>query len=110
MAATITVEEAAAAEPAPPEPAAEEATVTMLDFSYEPIELEVTVGTTVIWDNAGEVQHSATADDGSFDTGLFDPGQQASVTFDTAGTFPYYCTLHGTAGGVGMAGTVVVEP
>jgi plastocyanin len=110
MAATITVEEAAAAEPAPPEPAAEEVTVTMLDFSYEPIELEVTVGTTVIWDNAGEVQHSATADDGSFDTGVFDPGQQASVTFDTAGTFPYYCTLHGTAGGVGMAGTVVVEP
>lgn len=109
MAATITVVgDTADTEPEPP---SEEVVVEMLDFSYEPIELEVTVGTTVTWENVGEFQHSATADDGSFDTGLFDAGGSGSVTFDTAGTFPYYCSLHGSAGGNGMAGTVtVVEP
>jgi plastocyanin len=108
MAATITVvEDGAAAPPAP----TEEVVVDMVDFTYEPIELEVTTGTTVTWDNTGQFQHSATADDGSFDTGLFDGGDSASITFDTAGTFPYYCSLHGSAGGNGMAGTVtVVEP
>lgn len=90
------------------EPPAEEATVQALDFSFDASVITVEAGTTVTWNNAGNVQHSATADDGSFDTGLFDPGASGSFTFDTVGSFPYYCILHGTAGGVGMAGQVHV--
>jgi plastocyanin len=131
MAAQITVVEAGAAppeaeepteeqpppelteEPPPPEPTAappepEEVSVDMLDFSFEPLELTVAPGTTVTWINQGEFEHSATADDATWDTGLYGSGGQASITFDTPGTFSYYCVLHGTPGGNGMSGTVVV--
>ncbi|MEW5985503.1 MAG: plastocyanin/azurin family copper-binding protein [Chloroflexota bacterium] len=118
MAATLTVEGDAGPLPtAPPapteaptaEPAPAPVTVNMLDFTYDPLQLTVPAGTTVTWVNAGQFEHSATADDGSFDTGLFAAGGQASVTFTTPGTFAYYCILHGTAGGVGMAATITVE-
>jgi plastocyanin/uncharacterized membrane protein YozB (DUF420 family) len=131
MAAQITVVEAGAAppeaeepteeqpppepteEPPPPEPTAappepEEVSVDMLDFSFVPLELTVAPGTTVTWINQGEFEHSATADDATWDTGLYGSGGQASITFDTPGTFSYYCVLHGTPGGNGMSGTVVV--
>ena len=52
-----------------------------------------------------------TADDGSFDSGLFGQGETFSHTFSTPGTYPYYCIPHGGPGGAGMAGVVVVtEP
>ena len=81
----------------------------MLDFEFVEKTLTIPAGTTVTWVNVGVVQHSATADDASWDTGLYDGGGQASITFDTPGTYPYYCVLHGTAGGNGMAGTIIVE-
>ncbi len=84
-------------------------TVTMKDFEFVPKEITVAVGTTVTWTNAGTKKHSATADDGSFDTGLFEPGQSKSVKFDKAGTFPYYCQLHGDKGGTAMSGVITVK-
>jgi plastocyanin len=80
----------------------------MVDFTYEPLEITVAPGATVTWINQGEFEHSATADDGSWDTGVYGSDSQASITFDTPGTYPYYCLLHGTAGGNGMSGTVIV--
>lgn len=123
MAATITIEgegvpaptalpaptEAPTAEPPTAEPAPAPVTVNMLDFTYDPLQLTVPAGTTVTWVNAGQFEHSATADDGSFDTGLFAAGGQASITFDTPGTFVYYCLLHGAPGGLGMSATITVE-
>ena len=43
-------------------------------------------------------------DDGSFDTGSIANGASDSVTFDTAGTFAYICSIHPQ-----MTGSVVVE-
>jgi plastocyanin len=57
----------------------------------------------------GEEQHTITADDGSFDSGILNPGDTFSLTFDTPGTSAYYCQIHGGPGGVGMAGTIVVN-
>jgi plastocyanin len=91
---------------APPEP--EEVSVNMLDFTYEPLDITVSSGSTITWINAGEFEHSATADDGTWDTGVYGSGDQASIIFDTPGTYQYYCTLHGTPGGNGMSGTVTV--
>lgn len=91
------------------EAAPAEVTVEMLDFEFVEKTLTIPAGTTVTWVNVGAVQHSATADDASWDTGLYGAGGQASITFDTPGTYPYYCVLHGTAGGNGMAGTIIVE-
>ena len=73
------------------------------DFDFAPPTVEVAAGSSVTWTNQGQAPHTATADDGSFDTGQLDPGQSATVTFDTPGTFAYHCAIHPN-----MQGTVVV--
>lgn len=96
--------------PPPPPPAPAAVTVSMKDFEFVPKEIRVKVGTTITWTNDGAKPHSATAVDKSFDTAIFQPGESKSATFNTPGTFAYYCQLHGTPDGQsGMVGTVVVE-
>ncbi|HEX2865311.1 MAG TPA: cupredoxin family copper-binding protein [Deinococcales bacterium] len=68
--------------------------VTMQDFNFSPANLTVAVGTTVTFTNQGSASHSATANDGSFDTGVLASGKSASVTFTKAGTFAYHCVIH----------------
>ncbi|MEZ4831205.1 MAG: hypothetical protein R2873_04235 [Caldilineaceae bacterium] len=75
-------------------------------FSPDPI--EINVGDTVTWRRIEGV-HSVTADDGSFEQPAGADWITFSHTFTTAGEFAYYCTLHGTPGGGGMAGTVIVR-
>ncbi len=99
----------AAPQAAPPAPAPATLAISMRDFEFGPKELTIKTGTTVIWKNDGAKKHSATAADGSFDTGLFGTGESKSVTFDKPGTFAYYCQLHGTPDGNGMVGTLVVQ-
>jgi plastocyanin len=79
------------------------AEVAIVDFAFDPAELSVAAGTTVTWTNRDTVPHTATGDDGSFDTGTLDPGASASHTFATAGTFAYFCAFHPN-----MTGTVIV--
>ena len=100
---------AAVPSPAPtPQPAAAAAPtivdVTALDNIFEPPYLEVRAGTTVRWLNRGQDDHDVVADDGSFVSPVFKPGQTYEFTFTGAGTFPYLCDLH-----EGMTGTVVVR-
>ncbi|MBK9710855.1 MAG: cupredoxin domain-containing protein [Kouleothrix sp.] len=112
MSGVIKVGDGGANPPAPaaaPPPAAA-AAVSMKDFEFTPKEIKVKVGTTITWKNDGSKPHSATAVDKSFDTAIFQPGESKSVTFSKAGSFAYYCQLHGTPDGNGMIGTVVVEP
>jgi plastocyanin len=68
--------------------------VTIRDFSFGPASVTVEVGESVTWNNSGPSTHSATAGDGSFDTGLLARGESGSATFDEAGTFSYICTPH----------------
>ena len=68
-------------------------------------ELRVRVGTSVRWVNEDQVQHSVTAEDGSFDSGLIEPGQSFQRVFDRPGTYSYHCTPHPF-----MRGRVIVEP
>ncbi len=93
------------------EPGANPETVTieMADLAYQPGDITVPAGATVTWVNKDTELHSATADDGSFDTGLLDPGASASVTFDRPGTYGYYCEMHGAPGGQGMSAMIVVR-
>lgn len=85
------------------------ATVLIQNFTYQPQDLIIPVGTTVTWVNHDSAPHTVTANDGRFDSRLLDPGQSFSYTFDQVGTFPYYCLFHGSPGG-GMMGTVTVLP
>jgi plastocyanin len=77
--------------------------VTIKDFSFSPKSVTVNQGDSVTWTNSGPTEHSATASDGSFDTGVFKKGQRRSHTFDKPGTFSYICTPHPF-----MKGTVTV--
>jgi plastocyanin len=58
----------------------------------------------------GPFPHSVTADDGSFDSGLHQGPFIYRKAFTQVGDFPYYCTLHGAPGGIGMAGIIRVVP
>lgn len=78
-------------------------TVQMVDFAFNPGTITVEVGTTVTWVNQGAVPHTATGNNGEFDTGQLEPGQSGSVTFDTPGTFNYFCQIHPN-----MTGSIVV--
>jgi len=78
--------------------------VTIQNFSFGPATLEVPVGTTVTWTNKDSTNHTATADDGSFDSKAISTGQTFTQTFTTAGTFTYHCSIHTT-----MTGTITVK-
>jgi LPXTG-motif cell wall-anchored protein len=82
--------------------------VSALDDAFRPREIEVEPGTTVTWTNEGGTAHTVTADNGSFDSGNMDPGDDFSETFVEAGRYPYFCEYHGGEGGEGMSGVVVV--
>jgi len=78
--------------------------IDIAGFAYDPNPMTIHVGETVAWTNSDGVNHTATADDGSFDSGSIAPGAtSAGVTFNTAGTFAYHCRIHAS-----MHGTVVV--
>jgi LPXTG-motif cell wall-anchored protein len=80
------------------------ATVTITDFKFTPDTVTVNEGDTVTWTNDGPTIHTATADDGSFDTGTLRKGESGSATFTQAGTIAYICLPHPF-----MKGKVVVQ-
>ena len=84
--------------------AAASGSVTIADFSFSPASLTVNQGDTVTWVNNGPTPHSATANNGSFNTGILRAGQSGSHTFDQAGTYSYYCQPHPY-----MKATIVVQ-
>lgn len=79
-------------------------TVAMVNTSFTPSSLTVTKGTTVAWTNNDGVTHTSTSDTGVWDTGDVSSTTSKTVTFNTAGTFKYHCTIHAN-----MTGTIVVQ-
>jgi plastocyanin len=101
--ATEEGEEATESEPAPSGEASKSEKVDIVEFTYQPDPVVVQVGGKVNWQNQDTAPHTATADDGSFDTGTIEKGKIGSETFKEAGTFTYFCEIHPT-----MHGTVEV--
>lgn len=87
-------EEPAESETAPSGQARKAEKVEIAEFAYSPEPVVVQVGGKVTWKNDDNAPHTATADDGSFDTGIIEKGKIKSETFKEAGTFTYYCTVH----------------
>ena len=77
---------------------------TMTTSAYSPNPITVAVGGTVTWTNNDSTAHTATANGGTFSSGTIAPGGKFSMTFPSAGSFPYRCTFH-----PGMVGTVTVQ-
>lgn len=85
------------------------ANVTMTNFEFNPKELRIKAGTTVVWIDK-EGTHQVISDDGrSFSSPVLKPGQFFRRRFTKAGRYPYYCSFHGSKGGSGMSGIIIVE-
>ena len=69
-------------------------TVTIRNFAFEPANLTINAGDTVRFVNEDGAPHTATADNGGFDTGNLRRGQSAAVQFPAAATFSYFCAVH----------------
>jgi plastocyanin len=83
-------------------PAGGEAAITISGFAFSGV-TEVAAGTTVTISNEDSAPHTVSADDGSFDTGNIAPGESATITLSTAGTFAYHCNVHAS-----MKGSITV--
>src|SRR3954452_21510743 len=79
---------------APSGEAVRAAKVKIVEFPYGPDPVTVQVGGKVTWQNEDTAPHTATADDGSFDTGTLARGKIKSETFKQAGSYPYFCEIH----------------
>ncbi len=85
------------------------AVVTISNFQFDPKELTVEAGTTVVWiDQTG--RHTVEADDGSFKSDPLTANGRFEHRFEQPGKFPYFCSFHGEQGGVDMAGVITVTP
>jgi plastocyanin len=73
---------------------AAEVPVSIVSRAYQPAELMVEAGQTVVWTNRGFGPHTVTAAGGEFDSGRLNAGESFKVTFTTPGAFAYACTIH----------------
>ena len=79
------------------QPTSQPAVLVKIDnFTFEPKEMEIAVGTTVTWTNADDVPHTATSKDDpqTFDSGALDTDEKFSFTFTKPGKYAYYCKVH----------------
>jgi alcohol dehydrogenase (cytochrome c) len=103
---------------APPAPSAEVAAnaystdhVDIVDYAFNPGTIIIPPGTTVTWTNTSSGQlHSATStvsetNPVAFDSGILNPGESYSFTFEKPGTYDYFCVPHPF-----MRGKVIVDP
>lgn len=74
------------------------------NFVYTPARIEIDAGGTVEWTNNDQLAHTVTAADGSFDSGLIQPGGTWRRTFTAPGTYDFSCTPHPF-----MKGVVIVR-
>ena len=80
-------------------------TITIDNFTFTPLELNIVVGTTVTWVNHDDIPHSVVEDNKAFRSKALDTDDSYSFTFTSAGTFSYFCGLHPH-----MTGKVIVKP
>jgi len=89
---------------------ADDQPATIKLFQFQPGNLAVKAGTTVVWTNGDDIEHSVTSgmpgkESGVFDSGFFKKGGTYSFTFTKPGTYTYFCKRHNS-----MKATVTVMP
>lgn len=81
--------------------------VTIVDYAFQPIHINITTGTTVVWTYvaSGMSVHTVTSRSGTnttqggaplLNSGQISPGQSYRYTFYQPGLYPYYCAFHPT--------------
>jgi glucose/arabinose dehydrogenase/plastocyanin len=86
-------------------------TVLMQGFSFQPASKTINVGDSVTWTQTDSgTTHTTTSGnpgsaDGKWTSGFLTTGQSFTETFNTAGSFPYFCIPHSSF----MSGTIIVQ-
>lgn len=73
--------------------------VSIKGFKFSPANISVAVGDTVTFTNRDSAPHTATALNGSFNTGTLGKGKSKTVQIANAGTIDYKCNFHGSMKG-----------
>jgi plastocyanin len=84
--------------------AADGTQVVVDNFSFAPATATVPVGTTVTWTNRDDIPHNVVSLEQKFKSQVLDTDEKFSHTFDVAGTYKYYCSIHPR-----MTGQIVVR-
>jgi plastocyanin len=83
------------------------------DMAYQPNPIQIEAGGTIIWTNNDLTTHTVTEGSSStttttpsdgFDSGLLDPDQTFTHTFNKSGTVEYHCILHPA-----MVGKIIIS-
>jgi plastocyanin len=77
--------------------------VAIKSMKYQPNAITVASGDTIRWTNRDAMQHTVTADNGSFDSGGLAKDDTFTQLFDNVGTVAYHCDFHAN-----MTATVTV--
>ncbi len=94
----------AALNAAPEAQASKVVEVKVDNFSFSPQTITIAPGTTVTWTNRDDIPHTVVSDDKVFKSKVLDTDEKFSFTFDKAGNFPYFCSIHPK-----MTGKVIVQ-
>lgn len=89
---------------------AADSTVDMRGNAFGPSELTIQAGDSVTWTNKDAAIHDAAALDGSWTTPKLNINEEATLAFDTAGTFEYRCTIHPQMRGTLTVTEAAAEP
>ena len=84
--------------------AADGTRVVVDNFSFAPATATVAVGTTITWTNHDDIPHNVVSTEQKFKSPVLDTDETFSHTFDVAGTYKYYCSIHPR-----MTGQIVVR-
>jgi plastocyanin len=81
--------------------------IQMKSLSYDPKNVDIVVGQSIVWKNVAYTEHSAASNDAkTFDTGMIAPGDHSKeITIKTPGVYSYHCSMHGRT----MSGQITVK-
>jgi plastocyanin len=82
-----------------------ETRASIAEFAFKPDTVTVPVGATVVWENKDGIPHTVVSLDSTFRSSALDTDDKFSSTFNKAGVFEYFCSLHPN-----MTAKVVVAP
>ena len=94
-----------ASPPASSAPPAGNTVQATAQLSFTPVTLNIKKGDTVTWNNSSGIPHNVTFENGDPFVQALNDGAKVQRTFTTAGTFNYFCSIHGKS----MHGTIVVS-
>lgn len=84
--------------------------VTIEGFAFAPSVVSIEPGDSITWTNLDAAPHTATAQQGAFDSGTLRQGESFTFTFENPGVYEYFCAPHPNMTGAVRVGVSVAPP